>query len=118
MSTENLRGLLYEKAIKEQSDFIEYLKTLPPEQIISHAYEKALRDDILMTFECDYLTDEQIMELVKLDKPLAACYKEWLNADCSYMDMLRETIERYANTLAEDNTKEHGKNEKDRDRER
>ena len=47
MSTENLRGLLWEKAAKEQSDYIEHLKTLPPEQIIDRAYEKVMRDDIL-----------------------------------------------------------------------
>ena len=78
MSTENLRDLLWEKAAKEQSDFIEHLKMLPPEQIIDRSYEKVLRDDILMTFEGDYLSDKQVAELVKLDYPLSACYNEWM----------------------------------------
>ena len=50
MSKENLRQTLWEKAAKEQSDYIEHLKTLPPEQIIDRAYEKVMRDDILITF--------------------------------------------------------------------
>ena len=74
MSNENLRELLYEKASKEQNAFIEHLKTLPPEQIIDKAYEKVRRDDILLSFEDDYLSDKQVAELIKLDYPLSACY--------------------------------------------
>lgn len=44
MSKENLRQTLWEKAAKEQSDYIEHLKTLPPEQIIDRAYEKVIRN--------------------------------------------------------------------------
>ena len=32
MSAENLRDILYQKAAKEQSTYIEHLKTLSPEQ--------------------------------------------------------------------------------------
>ena len=48
-----------------------------------------MRDDILMLFEDDFLDDKQMKELLKLNQPLAACYNEWLENDCSYMDMLR-----------------------------
>ncbi len=102
MDAENLRGLLWEKAAKEQSAFIEYLKRLPPEQIIDKAYEKTMRDDILMTFEDDYLSDKQIAELIKLEYPLAYCYDEWLKADCSHMEMLRDTIYNYTQKLVEE----------------
>ena len=61
MNSNNLRELLLEKAYKEQSDFIETLKLQPPEKIIDSSYEKVMRDDILMTFEDDYLSDEQVM---------------------------------------------------------
>ena len=103
MSKENLRQTLWEKAAKEQSDYIEHLKTLPPEQIIDRAYEKVMRDDILMTFENDYmseyLSEKQVKELLKLDCPLAACYAEWLDTDVSHMDMLRDTIDDFAKNL-------------------
>ncbi len=116
MNSENLRSLLWEKAAKEQSDYIEKLKQLPPEKIISNAYEKVLRDDILMTFEDDYLSDEQIAELLKLDNPLAACYYEWMETDYSHMEMLRDTIDDYSKILVDENKKE--KNNKKHNMER
>ncbi len=94
MTKEDLRDLLYQKASKEQDAFVEHLKTLPPEQIIDKSYEKVMRDDILMTFEDDYLSDKQIAELIKLDYPLSACYDEWMETDASHMEMLRDRTKR------------------------
>lgn len=116
MSNENLRNILYGKAAKEQSAYIEHLKTLPPEQIIDRAYEKVMRDDILMIFEDDYLSDEQTAELIKLEYPLSACYDEWMDADYSHMEMLRDTIDDYTKRLVDEN--EQKKNNKSHDMER
>ncbi|MBQ7574893.1 MAG: DUF3848 domain-containing protein [Clostridia bacterium] len=118
MSTENLRDILYEKAAKEQSDYIQHLKTLPPEQIISRAYEKVMRDDILMTFEDDYLSDKQVAELLKLDYPLSACYDEWMDTDYSHMEMLRDTVYDYTQRLVNENAHHKEKNDKNHDMER
>ncbi|MBR3996195.1 MAG: DUF3848 domain-containing protein [Clostridia bacterium] len=110
MSVENLRDLLYQKASKEQETYIEHLKTLPPEQIIDRSYEKVMRDDILMTFENDYmseyLSEKEVKALLKLDYPLSACYDAWMDNDCSHMEMLRDTIEDYAKRLAEEQRQE------------
>lgn len=106
MSKEDLRDLLYQKASKEQSDYIEHLKTLPPEQIIDRSYEKVMRDDILMTFEDDYLSDKQVAELIKLDYPLSACYEEWMDNDYSHMEMLRDTIDDYTQRLVKEHEAE------------
>jgi len=70
---QTLRLQLWEKAQKEQSEYIEDLKRLPPEQIIDRAYEKTMRDDILITFEGDRLSDKQGGALVRLDYPISAC---------------------------------------------
>ena len=43
-----LKDLLYEKMSEEQDNFIENLKHSSPEEIIQSAYEKVMRDDILM----------------------------------------------------------------------
>lgn len=116
----NITG--YQKASKEQDAFIEHLKTLPPEQIIDRSYEKAMRDDILMTFENDYmseyLSEKQVKELLKLDCPLAACYAEWLDTDVSHMDMLRDTIDGYAKRLVEENEEQKQNNKKRHEPER
>lgn len=118
MSKEDLRDLLYQKALKEQDAFIEHLKTLPPEQIIDRSYEKAMRDDILMSFEDDYLSDKQVAELIKLDYPLSACYDEWMDTDVSHMEMLRDTIDSYAKRLVEENEEQKQNNKKRHEPER
>ena len=109
MSKESLRELLYQKASKEQEVYVEHIKRLPPELIIEKAYEKVMRDDILMAFEDDYLSDKQIAELIKLDYPLLACYNEWMDTDYSHMEMLRDTIDDYTKRLVEENEKQKDK---------
>lgn len=95
-----LKDLLYEKMSKEQDNFIEKLKHSSPEEIISAAYEKVMRDDILMLFDDDFLDTKQTKALLKLEYPLSACYDEWLKNDCTYMDMLRDTVDDFSENLA------------------
>ena len=118
MSKEDLRQTLWEKAAKEQSDYVEYLKTLPPEQIIDRAYEKVMRDDILIVFEDESLSDKQVEALVKLDYPLSACYDEWQKTDVTYMDRIRDVIDDVANDLIKKNEAEKQKNKKRQEPER
>ena len=86
----------------EKKDFFENLKHLPPEKIIQSAYEKVMRDDILMLFESDFLDAKQVKELLRLEYPLSACYNEWLKNDCSYMDMLRDTVDDFSKELVKE----------------
>lgn len=103
VNTNDFRELLYRKAAQEQEHFIENLKSRPPEKIIEAAYEKVMRDDILILLEPENetLSHEQVKALLKLNYPLSACYDAWLHNDCSYMDMLRDTITDFAEGLAE-----------------
>ena len=39
---------LYEKMAAEQDKFRDWLKSQPPNEILHHAYEYAVREDILM----------------------------------------------------------------------
>lgn len=97
MSIGNLRRALLEKATKEQNNYIESLKTLSPEEIIGRAYEKVMRDDIFITFEDASLSDKQIEALAKLEYPISACYDKWQKTDVTYMDRIREVVEKIAN---------------------
>lgn len=81
MQTEYLKNLLLNKAEKEQNAYIENLKFQPPDKIIEAAYEKVMRDDLLLTFENADLSDKQLSALLKLDYPLSACYDAWLDRD-------------------------------------
>ena len=118
MQTEYLKSLLLNKAEKEQSIFIESLKSQPPEKIIEAAYEKVIRDDLLLTFEYSDLSDKQLSALLKLEHPLSACYDAWLHNDCSYMDMLRDTVEDYANDLVKEESQQKSKGKKQSEPER
>lgn len=105
MQTEKeLQDLLYEKMSKEQDNYIEKLKHSNPEEIISSAYEKVMRDDILMLFSGEYifLDKKQLKELLKQEYPLSACYDAWMDTDYSYMDMLRDTVDNYTNDLVKE----------------
>ena len=117
MNAEYLRVNLYEKAFKEQEKFIADLKKLPPEEIIEKAYEYIMREDILMIFEDDYLSPEQVKALLKLEYPLASCYSRWLDNDYSHMEMLQDTISELGSKLAKENM-EKERNQKKKHKEK
>lgn len=96
----DFRTRLYEKARAEQNRFIDTLMKKSPKDIIDAAYEKVMRDDILMIFENEDLPDNHVKALLKLKYPLAECYDKWLKADCSHMEMLKDTIEDFGEHLA------------------
>ena len=101
----DLQTRLYEKVKTEQDMYISNLLQKSPQEVLDHAYEKVIRDDILMIFESEDLPDKQVRQLLKLKNPLAECYDKWLKADCSHMDMLRDTIEDFGERLAAESIK-------------
>ena len=96
---EDINTALYMKMTKEQTDFIQMLKQSTPEIIIEKAYEIVMREDILLTIEEKNLTISQVKQLLRLEKPLESIYQEWLSNDCSYMEMLQDTINDFADKL-------------------
>ena len=60
----------------------------------------ALSAGLLMLFDDDFLDTKQMKALLKLEYPLSACYDEWLKNDCTYMDMLRDTVDDFSENLA------------------
>lgn len=93
-NTEELNTQLYEKMKTEFDGFLENLKTLTPEEIISHSYEKVMKEDILACFEGenDFLSNKQAKAMLAVKYPLDDLYQEWLGNDYSHMEMLRDTI--------------------------
>lgn len=51
MNNEKLNTALYQKMEREQDKYCKWLVQCPPEEILSHAYEYAVREDILMAME-------------------------------------------------------------------
>ena len=51
MNTNDLNTALYEKMAAEQDKFRDWLKSQPPEEVLNHAYEYTVREDIVMAME-------------------------------------------------------------------
>jgi len=86
---------------------LEAIKQLPPEEIMSKAYEITIKADILMCFEGD-LDEKDAQALLNLDTPLNDIYNDWMNVDSSWhMDTLRECIDTVAAEALEEVGKEY-----------
>ena len=77
MTKEQLENKLYERMSAENETFLTDLKTKPADEIISHAYEIACRDNFLMLFENETdLNKRQFEVLMEFDHPLEALFDD------------------------------------------
>ena len=88
-----MQDKLYEKMSEEYTQFKEDLRSRTPDEIMDKAYELVFKEDILSCFEYRDLDDSTIEALMTLERPLGSLYREWLDADASYMDMLEQCID-------------------------
>ena len=66
MTTEQLQTTLYDRMAAEQQKFKSWLLAQPPDEILNHACEYSVREDILMELEPDdVLPEAQIRALLK-----------------------------------------------------
>jgi len=101
MANEKLLTALYEKMSAEQAQYRQWLLGQPPGEILDHAYEYTVREDIVMEMEELELADAQAKALLKSRTPLADVYDAWGKVETHHMDDIREVIENYANERAE-----------------
>ena len=59
MTNEELNTALYKKIFAEQDKFRDWLKSQPSAEVLNHAYEYTVREDILLSLEYNDLTDAQ-----------------------------------------------------------
>ena len=100
MDTEKLNQVLYEKMSAEQAQFRHDLLGQTPEEVLSHAYEYAMREDILMEMEALELPAKQAAALLDSPSPLADVYGDFRERE-GHMDLVRECIETLAYSLVE-----------------
>ena len=93
MNILQLKQQLNEKLQKEYDDFIERLKSLPPEQIIESSYEKVFKEEFMTTVQYKDLSKQEIKVLLKMDYPLDSLYREWLKNDLSYIPLVEDTVD-------------------------
>lgn len=99
MTNEKLNTKLYEKMFAEQEVYRSWLLSQPHEEILNHAYEYVMREDILLSLEYYDLTDGQAKALLKSPAPLADVFKDWEKRETGHMEDIRETIESRANKI-------------------
>ena len=87
---------LCEKMRVEQSAYCLWRTAQPPEEILNHAYEYTVREDILMSLEYHDLEDSQARALLKSGKPLKQIFERWENQETSYMDTVWDTVQEQA----------------------
>ena len=96
MTNEELNTRLYEKMFAEQEQFRDWLLSQPAAEILNHAYEYTVREDILMSLEYHDLEDSQARALLKSDKPLKQIFERLENQETSYMDTVWDTVQEQA----------------------
>lgn len=96
MTNEELNTRLYEKMFAEQEQFRDWLLSQPSAEILNHAYEYTVREDILMSLEYHDLEDSQARALLKSGKPLKQIFERWENQETSYMDTVWDTVQEQA----------------------
>ena len=96
MTNEELNTRLYEKMFAEKEQFRDWLLSQPAAEILNHAYEYTVREDILMSLEYHDLEDSQARALLKSGKPLKQIFERWENQETSYMDTVWDTVQEQA----------------------
>ena len=90
---------LCEKMRVEQSAYCLWLTAQPPEEILHHAYEYSVREDIILAAEEMNLTPAQVRELLKSPAPLADVYKDFSKLETDYMSIVAQCVEDRADDL-------------------
>ena len=99
MNNEDLNAAVYNHMLAEQEDYRVWLLDQPPEEILNHAYEYTVREDILMAMEEATRSNKQCWALLKLESPIADIFKDFQKRETDHMDNIRDTIECRANAI-------------------
>lgn len=102
MTNEERNTALYQKMFAEQEKFRDWLKGQPPEEVLNHAYEYTIREDILLSLEYHDLSDAQADALMKSPSPLADVFQDFEKLETSHMETVWDCLEGRADTLLEE----------------
>mgnify|MGYP000894646558 CR=1 FL=1 len=96
MTNEERNTALYKKLFAEQEVFRDWLKGQSPEEILNHAYEYTVREDILLSLEYHNFSDAQIDGLMESPSPLADVFRDFEKLETDYMDTVWDCMENRA----------------------
>lgn len=96
MTNEELNTALYKKMFTEQEKFEDWLLSQSPREILNHAYEYTMREDILLSLEYNDLTSDQAAALLASPSPLDDLYHQYEKMETSHMEEIWSCFENRA----------------------
>ena len=102
---ERLTSNLYEKMRAEQNKYRSWLEAQSPEDILNHAHEYTVREDIMTLLENNHLEAAQAEALLASSTPLADLYKKWGELGFNSMSDIWDCIESRANDVIQQQEK-------------
>ena len=99
MANTDFLGKLYQRMSAEQERYRNWLRGQPPDVILGHAAEYAVREDIVMEMSALELPEAQARALLKSKTPLADIYREWNRTETHHLDDVRDVIEARAGAV-------------------
>jgi len=108
---EELNSELYNRMFEEQEHYRNWLLSLPPEEILFHAFSYSVREDILMTQEENNFSIEKCKALLESPTPLADMKRAYDKTETNYMDDIRNVMENYADDIIKENKKKNSDRE-------
>ena len=99
MNSEELNVAVYNKMNREQAIYLDWLESLPPHEILQHAYEYTVRQDILFAMEYMELQLEQCEALLRSKDIIGDVLSDFNKIEAGYMDIIRDCIEGRADKM-------------------
>ncbi len=99
MTYEELHTSLFEKLYAELEAYRRHLMTLPPSEILEHAFEHTIKKDIVSVMEDTDFEEETIKALLFSRHPLDDIFKEYCTRDTQHKDILRDCYEAEAKAV-------------------
>lgn len=93
MTNQELNTALYKKLFAEQEKYEKWLLALSPSEILHHAYEYVIREDIVLAMEYFDLSDERAKALLDSESPLNDIFLDFEKIEGDHMDIIRGCIE-------------------------
>lgn len=104
MDNEEMNSAVYKKLAEAQQKYRDWLVSQPPEEILNHAYEYTVREDIVLAMEYHDLSDEQARALLDSPAPLDEIFHDFEQIEGDHMDIVWGCIETRANDIIEEQT--------------
>ena len=102
LNQEELNIALYNKLSAEQDDYRDWLSSQSPAEILAHAYEYSVREDIVSIVEYLELLGEQAEALLNSNASITSIYADITQIEGDHMDIVRDCIETKAEDLLEE----------------